>query len=203
MIHIVMPFSRPHLMKQIIKNYKDSGIILHPIQHENLEWKEDWIQPIQYEVHECFDICYDKLNFFKKEFSIIDDDYYWVSGDDDKIDSDLIEKVKKMDHDVIVVSLNTGTDVPTEGSNCNIGILWAVPENMKRWRLGLSQIIMKGKFFKEAMYKEDTHVGDGEMAAYVKEHYDVHYEPELFVKHNYYQPGRWERLGDKEFYEGI
>jgi hypothetical protein len=196
-----MPFSRNHLVKQIKKNYRDLGIILHPIQHEYVEWGEEWIKPLLYTEKDSFDICYSKLNFFKRNNNIIDDDYYWVQGDDDLIEPELIEKIKSMNYDVIVVSEKTGTDVPTSGSNCEIGILWAIPENMKKWGVGLAQIVMKGKFFKEAMYREDTNIGDGYMGEYVKEHYNVHYEPELFVKHNYYQPGRWERLGDEKFIE--
>jgi len=203
MIHIVMPFSREYLKKELIKRYELMDIILHPIQHELIDWNRKWIMPIYYFKEEKFDICYEKLNFFKKNETIIDDDYYWPSGDDDAIEKDGIDKIRNMNYDVIVVSANTGTDVPVRGSTCNNGILWGIQENMCKWHMGLSQIIMKGKIFKEAMYPENTHIGDGEMAAYVKEHYEIHYEPDIFVKHNYYQPGRWERLGDKAFYEGV
>ena len=203
MIHIVMPFSRNFLIKQIKNNYRDKDIILHPIQHEDIDWAEDWIQPLFYVDNKPFDVCYDKLNFFKNVFPIILEDYYWVTGDDDLIEPEAIEGIKKFDYDVICVSLKRGDDVPVIGSICGTGILYAVPSNMRLWYTGLAQIIMKGKIFKETMYKENTTIGDGEMAVLVKNNYDVHYEPELFVRHNYYQPGRWERLGDKEFYEGI
>jgi hypothetical protein len=205
MINIVMPFSRPFLINQIKKNYKDCSIILHPIQHENIEWGEDWIQPLLYEDRKAFDICYDKLNFFKETYPIIDEDYYWTSGDDDYISPELIEKIKEMNYDIIVVSLDTGTDVPTQGSICFNGILFAHPNNMGEWHCGLSQIIMKGEFYKEIKYRPNTNTGDGLMAEDIIAKYPdkIHYESALSVLHNYYQPGRWERLGDKSFYEGI
>lgn len=200
MIHLVMPFSRKHLKNELINAYRPLGIILHPIQHEDIDWGEDWIQPLQFGEYK-FDPCYEKLNFFKENYPILDEDYYWPIGDDDLIKD--LNKIKTLNDDVICVSLDRGDDVPIQGSNCGYRILYAAPHNMRVWYTGLAQIIMKGKIFKKVMYREDTHIADGEMAVYVKDNFDVHYEPDVFVLHNYYQPGRWERLGDKSFYEGI
>ena len=70
-MQIVIPFSRKHLQKELINIYKPLGVTLYPIQHENIEWGEDWIKPVFYSMEDRkpFDPCYDKLNFFKFESS--------------------------------------------------------------------------------------------------------------------------------------
>jgi len=204
-MRIVIPFSRNYLQKELIKLYKPLNIILHPIQHEDLKWDEDWIIPVKYPLERNpFDICYDKMNFFKETFDIIDNEYYMVIGDDDALELNVPEEINKMDDDIVVISLKRGDDVPISGSICGTCTLEAREEAMKEWYTGFAQIIMKGYAFKKLKYRDDTHIADGCMAEdVVNSKYNIAYRPDLFVKHNYYQPGRWERYSDKSFYEGI
>ncbi len=206
MIHVLVPFTRDWLIKEWTERFRPFGVILYPICSEPLNWpKEDWIKPL---IHAEFksDPCYDKLNWFKETQEIIDDDYYFCMGDDDSIEPNVFEEISKMNDEVVVVTLKRGDDVPFIGSICGTAPLIAAPEYMKLWMMGLAQIFMKGRHFKKLKFRENTFIGDGYMAEDTKKYCDdngikIAFRPDLNVRHNYYQPGRWARLGDDQFYK--
>lgn len=185
------------------------SVIWHPVCNEgdetfkkSAEDKNSWIKPIYIsDIPKEWDKCYAKINHFINSQEINNEDYYMILNDDDAIEENIIEEIKKMDNDIVVVSMKRGNQTPKErylydgreAAPHGSSTLIASPENMKVGGIGPEQIVMKGKIFKTLQYA-NSYVADGLMAEYIKAStYSIVYRPELFIKFNYFQPGRWNK----------
>jgi hypothetical protein len=183
-IHLIMPFGRPHLKEILLREYEPMGVILHPIflPGETVCFEEtDWVQPF---------VC------GKGNTEIVGRDFYIVMPDDDMIEPGVCDKVREMEDDIIVVSMKRGDNVPDVSTNvsgaCPTHTLYAHPSCMRPCGVGIEQLFIRGFIFK-TLYLDETNLwGDGELASKLVNRYPVRYEPELYVRFNYYEPGRWD-----------
>lgn len=193
-IHIVTAFHRINLKEKLTEMLGKFKIIWHPVCDIDVYFKENWIQAIKATPPDEWDKCYWKINNFIKTQKIIDKDYYMILNDDDSIEQNVISEIKKMDNDIVVVSMKRGDKIPQnakirhETSTCI-----ASQEYMKVGYIGPEQIIFKGKIFKTLQYENYTGA-DGKMAEKIKnEIKDIAYRPDLFILFNYYEQGRYFR----------
>ncbi len=199
-IHLVMPFTRFHLLDTLIKCYEPMDIIWHPIMFEGKAgegaFDKPWIDPlvIQDNLHPKKSItAYFKVNYFIKHHTFIDEDYYCFSCDDDMIEDGVYDAVKQMDDDIVIISLKRGDRIPVAATwKHGTNTLYADPSNVQINSISAQQSFVKGKIFKEHLFNEGFSGADGEMAIHYKESGEqIRYEPDLFVMFNYYEPGRW------------
>jgi hypothetical protein len=107
MIHVVIPFSRFHLMEELTSLYQDKNIFMHcivfPSQYKQLDNLPDWIKIIVVypEVNIPLDIAYYKIQKHLDSIVVNDDDYYYWTSDDNSIEEDVFFKIREMKDDVI------------------------------------------------------------------------------------------------------
>ena len=194
-VHIVMPFSRKDMLPKLLKIYGKNPLHLLMFENQYVDWDAEWAKPII--VNPCppsEDYCYYKINQFIKTQKIEDNDYYWCMCDDDSIESNVISKLKKMKDDVVFISMKRGYQIPAACKYQHpTTTLIAKPENVRVNVFGIQQMVVKGKIFKTLKFDTQKSNADGWMGIYLKEHYPVHYEPDLFVLFNYFEPGRWDK----------
>ena len=203
-IHLIMPFSRPENIERLINAYEGKGVYMHPILFEDEAekckplWSKLWIRP--FVIRESSKLCtvlmpgtY-KRNRWIAENKVIDDDYYLTADDDDSYDPDVFEAIRKMDDDVVIISMKRGTKTP-DGADIvrsyPTSTLIAKPENMEQGKVSAQQMFVKGRLFKEHPHNEESHSWDGELAEHYKAEHEVAYRPDLFALFNYFEPGRW------------
>lgn len=218
-IHLIMPFSRPENKEKLIEAYRPMGVILHPIMFadEAVEFpEEDWIRPVLLAYFTESYLCSLKMvkvspmnaseckalmpgtwkrNWFIKNYELAPDDYYLTADDDDMYEPGVMDAIKQMDDDIVIISMKRGKAIPSSDPVRRYGTntLYAKPENMKCGSVSAQQMFVKGKLFKAHLHNEESHCWDGELA----EHYfttfeKIAYRPDLFALFNYYEPGRWE-----------
>jgi hypothetical protein len=199
MFNIVMPFSRHHLINELLDWYNHPNVMLHLVvfqdQFKNLisDKIKIWI------VKPCgkgIDICYYKCNQFKTIAPIIDDDYYLFTTDDNALEKNVISEVLKMNDEVVYISMKRGHNIvpnPSLPFYQSTNTLVAAPENAKRASIAFGQLIFKGHAYKKVQYDDTKHYADGLMGAYVKENLKVRYEPNLYALYNWFEPGRWNK----------
>ena len=201
-IHLIIPFLRHELKDTLIEAYRPMGIILHPIMFvdEASYFNEPWIEP--YIIDEMYSKqCTAsmpgnyKRNWFIKHHEIIDDDYYITVDDDDMYEAGVFDVIKKMDDDIVIISMKRGHFIPKDAIMIRrypIRTLVASPENVRVGEISAQQSFVKGKIFKTHLFNEESHVWDGEIAMHHKESGEqIAYRPDLFALFNYYEPGRW------------
>jgi len=183
-IHLIMPFGRPHLKEILLREYEPMGVILHPIflPGETVCFEEtDWVQPY---------VC------GKGNTEIIDRDFYIVMPDDNMIEPGVCDKIRGMEDDIVVVSMKRGDKVPAEvttvSGRCPTHTLYAHPSCMRPCGVGIEQLFIRGFIFKKIRLDEHDIWGDGVLASHLARWYPIRYEPELYVRFNYYEPGRWD-----------
>jgi len=196
-----MPFSRPELKQALIEAYRPMDIALHPImfQDEATDWPEPWIFPViipgsaatcKVPMPGTF-----KRNWFMRNCGIIDDDYYLAADDDDMYEPGVFDAIKKMDDDIVIISMKRGNNVPDDAPPARrypTDTLYARPEFVQVGMISSQQSFVKGRIFKAHPHNEESHNGDGEMAVHYKESGEqIAYRPDLFALFNYYEPGRW------------
>lgn len=205
-IHLIIPFSRPENKDKLIEAYRPMGVILHPVMFcdEAVDFEdinEAWIYPsiIMQPAQSCTVMmpgCF-KRNWWIQNNEIVPDDYYVTVDDDDMYEPNVMAEIRKMDDDIVIISMKRGHRVPKgvpETRKYPTNTLWAKPE--KVWVGGISaqQSFVKGKIFKEHLFNEEFHCWDGEIAVHHKESGEqIAYRPDLFALFNYYEPERWDK----------
>jgi len=179
------------------------GIIWHTIvfQDEFVEFNEPWIFPqtIPMDAKDCnakipgnF-----KRNWWIKNNEIIDGDYYVTVDDDDMYEPEVFDAIKKMDDDIVIISIKRGDNIPHDAPPArrySVETLYATPEHIKIGYISSQQSFVKGKIFKKHFFNEDFNCWDGEMAIHHKDSGEqIAYRPDLFALFNYYEPGRWNK----------
>ena len=207
-IHIITPFMRANLKETLIEAYRPMNIIWHPIMFfdEMVDFdhqgQNQWIFPlvIPGEAASCkvkMPGCY-KRNLFIKNIPIIDDDYYVTADDDDMYESGVFDAIKKMNDDIVIISMKRGDCIPDDVTPIRrypTSTLIAKPENIQIGRISAQQSFVKGRIFKQHLFNEDSHCWDGEIAIHHKDSGEhVGYRPELFALFNFYEPGRWNNV---------
>ncbi len=207
-IHLVMPFYRQGNKEKLIDAYRPMNVILHPIMFydELHEWDktstsrdEAWVQPFvvagnsddcEVERIECF-----KRNKFIKGCAINDDDYYVCVDDDDMYESNVFNEIRKMDDDIIIISMKRGYQIPKgilPERRYPTSTLIAHSDNIAITKISGQQSFVKGKIFKQHLFDEEYQAWDGLMAIHYKESGEqIVYRPDLFVLFNYYESERW------------
>ena len=195
-IHIVTPFSRPHLLDFLVEHLRPLGSVWHPLYHEKVAFPEEtWIQPMHtpIELKEGQDACYTKLNRFLDSSDIVDTDYYVFLCDDDAYAGPgWITKLRQHTENVVFCSMLRGQRrVPT--STHGEWPLIAAPQNIQVGCCGLESIACKGRVLKCNRFPEFNSVADGlfNMAMFLQ--YGAAFEPNEFVRFNYNEPNRWDK----------
>lgn len=187
------------------------GVILHPIMFEDefILFRDEnaayghlpsWIFPsmVPMDSKDCKVMMPGtfKRNWFIQHNKIIDDDYYVTVDDDDMYEPNVFDEIKKMDDDIVIISMKRGHRTPkgvVEPRNYPTDTLWARPEKVALGEISAQQSFVKGKIFKEHLHNEEFHCWDGELAVHHKESGEqIAYRPDLFALFNYYEPGRWD-----------
>jgi hypothetical protein len=222
-----MPFSREYTKEFYIDNLRPYNIIWHPISEKKYDWpNEDWIQPFIYDKTdiEIQLIPFFALKKFLEDYKIIDDDYYFELSDDDFLEPDFINKLNTrrrfcdvpnshINTNFIIVSLLRGHNMTTT-SGYPTAPLIAHPDNMRLFWTSMSQIIIKGKIFKDSYlkYLETNHISfkpGGQIipldGLYIQYLWNTHagssftFVPEAYQWFNYLEPGRWNKMIDVTF----
>jgi len=198
-----MPFSRLGNKEKLIEAYRPMGIKLYPIMFEDevTAFNEPWIFPVIIPMRStdfwtlmpgCF-----KRNWFIKHGPIFDEDYYVTVDDDDMYEPDVMNAIKQMDDDIVIISMKRGYQVPKDAEPLRrypIERLLAQPDYIQEGAISAQQSFVKGKIFKQHLHNEESHNWDGELAVHHKESGEkIVYRPDLFALFNYYEPGRWEK----------
>jgi hypothetical protein len=143
------------------------------------------------------DPCYAKVNAWLDGHrnSIYDDDYYQFLCDDDALPAALVPRLKTFSDEILVLSCKRGDQVPPEAPFHPNWPLLASPENMRTCFCTWEQAVMKGRVLKALRFQDTSSCADGAMMEWLKANYSekIRYLPDLFVKFNYLQPGRWHR----------
>jgi hypothetical protein len=204
-IHVITPFSRYHLLDTLIEAYKPMDIIWHLIafQDEPLpNIHEPWIIPyvIRMNRKDCTAVMpqYFMRNEWIKQNDIIDEDYYVTVDDDDMYEDGVFDQIKKMNEDIIIISMKRGYKIPDDVSEIRrypTDILLAQPDYIQRGSVSAQQYFVKGKIFKQHLFDDSTSCGDGDVIIHYKESGEqIRYEPKLYALFNYYEPGRWDEI---------
>lgn len=203
-IHVVIPFSRFYLKNRLIGFYKPMNIIMHPIlfNDEITDFNEPWILPFiipkTSPERDSF-VGLHKLNYFISNAVIIDDDYYQVNSDLGMVEDNVFSEIKKMDEDVIIISLKRGYSIPSgieQDRAYPTETLYAHPLDVRPGYIDGAQYIVKGSVFKKFLYNVKSRTSDGEIAVWLKDNYKLWYEPDLFALFHYFEEGRWDRTID-------
>lgn len=215
-IHLVTPFMRKELKDTLIEAYRPMNIVWHPIVFDDelvdFDWKANpWIYALV--IPKSSAECTVKMpgnykrNLFIKNVPIIDDDYYVTVDDDDMYEPDVFNEVKKMDDDIVIISMKRGHRVPDGATPIRqypTSTLIASPDNIVVGSISAQQSFVKGKIFKQHFFNEENHCWDGEIAIHHKESGEqIAYRPDLFALFNYYEPGRWDHQPDLKISFGV
>jgi hypothetical protein len=202
-IHLVMPFYRQENKQKLIDAYRSTDIILHPImfQDEVTEFDEPWIKPFiipsnstdcEAERIECY-----KRNKFVFSHEFINSDYYVCVDDDDMYEPGVFDEIRKMDSDIVIVSMKRGYQIPKDASpsrQYHTNTLIAHPDNIALGHISGQQSFIKGHIFKQHSFHENYQAWDYLIIHNHKETgKQITYRPELYALFNYYEPGRWEK----------
>ncbi len=201
-IHLIMPFMREENKEILLNAYRPMNIILHPILfwNENISFDEPWIFPVVIPSEEetgpkGMEIQNIKRNWFIENCEIIDEDYYVAVDDDDMYEEGVFDKIKKMQEDIVIISMKRGQCTPLDvipDREYPTNTLVAHPSNAVVGSISNQQSFVKGSIFKKYLYDADGHCGDGRLAVRRKEAGEqIRYEPNLYALFNYYEPGRW------------
>lgn len=131
------------------------------------------------------------MNHFIQNY-LEDEEQYCFLMDDDFFEDGFFTKIPNAD--VVIVSMLRGDhEIATaDPTGCHPTFpLIAMPRNMRPYRVGLEQLIVKGKILRK--YKSAPRIpGDGVMIAEIVKNEDVTYVSDAYVLFNYLQDGRWD-----------
>jgi len=201
-VHLITPFYRLDLKEKLVSTYLPMNIIWYPImfQDEKTEFNESWIIPHIISSHskDCKALIPGnfKRNLFIKNCEIIDNDYYVTVDDDDAYEAGVFDKIKRMDNDIIIISMKRGYNIPRSvipSRRYPTNTLIAAPEAVNIGSISGQQLFVKGRIFKKHLFDENSLCWDGEMAIHHKESGEqIRYEPNLYALFNFFEAERWE-----------
>jgi hypothetical protein len=158
-------------------------------------FKQPWIE--HYECHnegiEFWERCHFALNWYLSSFRLAPDQYYCFLNDDDSHQMKFFHELDGLDKDVIVVSMKRGVSTPKDAKGHRAhgySPLIAEPQNMVPGKVGLEQIVVKGKILSPCRIPMNP-CGDGEMIEWIYSNHEAHFVPEVHVLFNFLEPGRW------------
>ena len=203
-VHLVVPYMREQNKDILLDAYRPMNVILHPIMFEDepIEFRESWIFPCVIPMSKkqdfgTMEVQNVKRNWFIEHEPIIDDDYYVAVDDDDMYESGVFDEIKKMDDDIVIISMKRGNQTPknvTPDRKYPTNTLLAHPDNVKVGDISNQQSFVKGNIFKKYLYDDQEHCADGRLAVRRKDAGEqIAYRPDLFALFNFYEPGRWEK----------
>ena len=190
-INLIMPFSRAHLKDELIKFYEPMDIIIHQIMYESepyVDFKRDFVRPYFFPGEPLgppFNVTLCLINLFLQKHDFSDDDFYCTAPDDDAFAPGVLESIKLMDSDIVIISMDRGPI-----TEC-VRNLIATPAFMYVGFVGGEQAFIKGKIFKDLRFDETADCADGRMIESLKEKYEFRYEPDLWALFNYFNPEWW------------
>jgi hypothetical protein len=201
-VHIITPFTRFHNLPALLENFKQADEFVALVTEDQIYGHTMSLDPVRYYIVDNLGeadgaIAYRRVNRFIAHSTemneIVDDDYYMFMCDDDALEDNFINEIKKHNEDVLIVSLKRGDTIPTGDGMCPHGTtpLIAHPDNMKVGLCSWEQAIVKGKILKQIRFVEDNACADGVMLEWLTKTFPAMYLPELFIKFNFLQPGRW------------
>jgi hypothetical protein len=180
-VHAIMPFSRPQNKEKVLNNLRPMNIILHPIEIPTMksDWNEDWVKPmVCREIPDKHDACYFKINEFISNAQINDDDYYFVASDDNLIRSEMAEKIRTCDTDVVFVGVLFNKRINLIPKKDNF-------ESHKIGNCGLFNFVLKGKILKNIKF-ENLFYADGVlMESLFKSDFSKTYDENKYVLYDY------------------
>lgn len=200
--NVITPFSRFENLDKFIEHLRQFNVRWYPIVESNAEHmdllektvKEDWIFPLQMEVRDGYDKCYEKLNLFIQSGKIKEDEYYTSLCDDDFYEEGFFEKLRGYTNDILVTSMHRGDAIPREATGIRAhptDTLIADNGNMRVGRVSHEQYFVKGKVYKNLRF-QNIYYADGLMAEHLEQNYeDIAYINDAFVLFNYLEPGRY------------
>lgn len=204
-VHLVMPFMRNENKQLLLDAYRPMNVILHPIMFadEVSNFDEAWVIPCIIPLKHKqgppgMEVQNVKRNYFIEHEPIIDDDYYVAVDDDDMYEDGVLDEIKKMDDDILIISMKRGKNIPANvipDREYPTSTLVAHPDNVAVGEISNQQSFVKGKVFRKYLYDDQGHCGDGRLAVRRKEAGEqMVFRPDLFALMNFYEPGRWEGL---------
>ena len=209
--NVITPLARFQNVSDLVNHLEPKKIKWHVITDEDskgtFDVKKDWIFN-----HICPNVganfwerCHNSINWFiENKIDSDDENYYCVMNDDDGYEDDFFTKltnsinnsiVRGNSNDLIICSMMRGNNIPSDAIPVRrhpTYTLYARPSNMQVGGVGLEQFIAKGKILKKHKIPLTT-CGDGELIQKLTSEYDVLYLPELYVRFNYFEPGRWNK----------
>lgn len=208
-IHVIMPFSRFHLIDELIRHYEPMNVILHPVvfasecSGNSFPVEYSWIRPLVVPDGEGDNavfpgVAYYKCNQFLECCRIENDDYYCFAADDGGYEPCVFDAIRKRDEDVIFISLKRGDRVPDglpPERRYDVNTLVASPDNVRIGAVSGEQYIMKGHVLKTVHFDSDQ-CADGRVAEYLKDSFPCLYLPNLYALFNWFEPGRWNKQDD-------
>lgn len=195
MLHVIMPYSRPQNYQALLEMLSPCEVQWHLVCHDTSwppESRPEWVH-----VHDCgqvpegFDQCYWKLNWFIEHVPIVNEDRYHYACDDDAVTVESANAFRRSTAPVAMCSMHYGRNPPTHPRNPRV---WCRPniarrEIMRPYHCGMAMIAVTGKVLQQMRF--DNHPsGDGRMAEWLSEHFEVQFFPDVFVYHNWLEPGR-------------
>jgi hypothetical protein len=207
-INVITSLARPQNISDIINHLKDKEVTLHLITDEDADFDinvtESWVKHYvcPNKGSEFWERCHSALNWFFATHIPDDENYYCVMNDDDGYEDEFFNKLinsinesnnNKQPNDLIICSMLRGHNIPKEAIPVRrhpTTTLMGVPSNMRVGSVGLEQFIIKGNLLRKHKIPLTT-CGDGELIQKLTSEYNALYLPDLYVKFNYFEPGRW------------
>ena len=180
-VNIIMPFSREEYKEELIEMLEPLDITLNIIEEFSTEWKyKDWIKS-----YSCWylpfewDPPYYKVNWFIQNRIIQDEEYYMFMGDDNLIDSKLINAIKECNTDLVFFSSYYNPYITLKLDLNNLDN--SIKINNCSWY----QIALKGKVLKDIVF-HNLYYADGIMmeTLYKNKSLTRTYLPNEYVKFN-------------------
>lgn len=183
--HVVTPFSRwlnlPAL-KAMMAQQKVEWHLLLDDWMPRVSFDEPWIHVSYHRAAPPgFFVGHWLYNMFLDDTNIVDSHHYNLITDDDFFEPGMFDKIRKVDSDIIITSMNRG----------RIDVLPAAPGNMSIGRVGLEQLHARGSIMKQyrlnGFYESDGFL----LEALWREQADKFtFVPEAQVYFNYLPPGK-------------
>jgi hypothetical protein len=211
MFNVITPLARYENIEKLKLNLVGQNIIWHIVtdddRKEKINFTESWINhyvcpnnSVDFWARSNFSI-----NWLLETQDIKDEEYYCILNDDDGYSENFFEELKteinlskenNLPTDLVIVSMKRGDNIPPNLPPVKrhpTNTLFAREENIIVGGVGVEQFFMKGKHIKNHRLPLTVY-GDGELISQLVKIYPTLYVPNLFVKFNFFEPGRWENL---------
>jgi hypothetical protein len=211
--HVVCPLARFDNVPKLYNALKGHNVFWHivtdddnPKSHEFVPPQEDWIK--HHICHNDRELFWDRsntsLNWFLDNYPLEPEDMYCFLNDDDAYEPDFFDKLRNVIYNfpyeinVIITSMKRGDEIPesVKGTNRHhhTNTLIAHPIFMQPMKVGLEQILVKGKVLDLGFRFPRYDCGDGMLITAITQQVHTMYLPEVYVWFNYFEPGRWRNI---------